>query len=294
MPVEYKATVTLDTPQLVRCAHCDTEYLYEMTVTGIGNAETGLFKTESEAEQAAEKDALDNLAFHLNDLDRLFNAIPCPKCLRYQPYMYKALGQSQYDGYGCLGYILGTVGFLAAVGSLITWFASEPNRPTARMVGIVGLAVWAAGYVVIRWTRGLAARYDPNTDDLAGREKRAAERTMTFAAFDDLQAARLQTAYNEHRGASRAAGSSQRAKPWRPDPSAPQARVFEWWVRQSALTNGVTITVPLSLTEAATVTVPEDAETGTVFDLHVGGRAVEGFKVRVSAVYVHKDEIRLE
>jgi hypothetical protein len=54
MSVQYTATVKVVLPQLVHCTYCDCKFIYELTVTGTGCAETGLFTSDKAAKKAAE------------------------------------------------------------------------------------------------------------------------------------------------------------------------------------------------------------------------------------------------
>jgi hypothetical protein len=288
MSVQYTATVKVVIPQLVHCVHCNCKFVYEMTVEGYETVETGLFTGDKAARAAAEKGARDHLDRQL-DNPELCHAIPCRSCFRYQPYMYKMVGQSRYDDMGCLGYPLVVLGFLAAVGSGVACIFVKDDRPILIGVALVGLLVWLGGYLVLKRMHALVAEYDPNEHDLEGRKKRAAERALTLVAYDEMQAERVRKAYNEHREAPH-------TKPWQQgNPFADsEGLVVEWWVEPSMFSNSGAISIRLDGNEHVTVLVPDDAKPGDLFHPRRDTPNVIPFQVRLVPIRVHPDEQRLE
>jgi hypothetical protein len=289
VPTRYTATLKLVVPQMVECAHCGCRFVYEKTVSASGCAETSILSGDEAAKAAAAQSARDHLDCQLRNRDGFFDAIPCPECYRYQPYMFKTLGQQKYDTLGCLGYLLLVPGFLAAVAGVILWFALPKDRTTAVGVGVGGATAWGVGYVLLRWVGRLVGRYDPNTENRRARQDKAAERAMSLEEFDDRQAGRARKAIDEHTPPEQPTRRWGKGKTHTgPEP------VVEWWVLPAVFIEGGTVTVRLGSAERATVEVPEDAEPGGVFEPTTQSESLPEFKVRLLALDVHQDAVPLE
>ena len=82
--VPIYVTVNGMVPRHVDCEHCGQEYVYELVRTGVGEEPIVHLDTQEEVHRRASDAALVSLAKALaTDTD----AVPCPACLKYQPYM---------------------------------------------------------------------------------------------------------------------------------------------------------------------------------------------------------------
>jgi hypothetical protein len=292
MPVRYTATVKIVIPQLVHCVSCDCKFIYEMTVTGHGFAESSFFTSTTAAREAAGQHARDSVEAQLNKRD-LCKAVPCRNCFRYQPYMHKLVAQQKYDAVGCIVYPLIVLGFLATVGSIIAWFTLSKRPPTLLWIGIGGLSAWIVGYVMLRWWRRLIARYDPNSERLAERQKCAAKQAISLEDYDESQKTRVRSAYAEYVQKFTVAA---RVTSRQPDSieGLPEPLILAWWVVPSLFLFGGTLSLDLSKDDNATVVIPEDAKPGCLLELATHTPLVLPFRVQVLPMHVHPDEARLE
>jgi hypothetical protein len=297
MAQEYTATIQTSIPQAVRCRHCDTKFVYEWLNIGRGQESTeGVSDREAKAagklvwEVAQEKAvlaALAQLAPAFAHPERFCNPIACPKCQRFQPHMYPALGDQRYGKTGCWASVKVIEGFLAAAVGFFLAAGSSSPQPALTAAGIVGVVLLVAGIGLRRGTRKRVANYDPTGVPLTEEQKRRSADAMPPEAFPELMAVRFRAAYNEHRNPPEKPG----VRSWLPDPSAPQARVFEWWVPLALLASGTTFTVPVSVTETATVTVPGGTDSGTTVAAVVGGKTVPDFRVRFRAIRAFEGDL---
>ena len=308
----YSASISVALPHFVRCANCSCQYVYERTYTGIGQSETFYdIGGESRQREAGElaRDALDT---QLNDPE-LFDTVPCPQCLHYQPYMRARVCRERYAGLlGCGVWSVGFIGLLA-LGFAVIWYGaggmSEEFR-WLRGIGLVALFV-ATLFLVVHWW--LVKKYEPNLAAPEERETLARERACSPSEYDQKQVVRVREAYYKHlarqtenarNGRRERAGREERAadRPWEKrseaessrTPREPKSLVVEWWLVPSVFFNSGTFVVPLSETESVAVEVTADAEPGDVFDVKAMASNVTPFKVRLFAMRVHPDEYRTE
>jgi hypothetical protein len=71
-------------PRYVRCEHCDSNYIYELTRVGVGEAEGMLINKELVASPLAVERAMADLR---RELAHGNEAVPCPECYLYQKCM---------------------------------------------------------------------------------------------------------------------------------------------------------------------------------------------------------------
>ncbi len=287
MPIRYTTTVEVKIPQLVHCIQCDCKFIYEMAVTGIGCDDTGLFQSGAEARASATGKAQASLNRRLSK-PMLCEAIPCPKCYRYQPYMHIVAARERFTDYRFLVLPLGLLCAAVASVATICWFQYPDTQPIAMPAGLATLAVWFVGGVTLDLLRKRIERYDPNTQELSQREALAEKRTVSPTDFDATQAKRVRREYKEYFAAMknpRWGGSSF---------EVPQPLVVEWWFTSSIMLNGGSIVIDLPGGESATFHVPEDTLPGEVLDVHASSQSVLPFQLRVLAIRSHPDEQRLE
>jgi hypothetical protein len=272
----HTARVQALVPQLVRCVHCDTEYVYEMKRVGRGTAESDLFFGKESARKTAEETARQLLAAKLQDPEAC-DPVPCPACFLFQPYMRTV---SAYKKYGQALAFLGTMIFLggAVLATAIALLLFGPGEEDVYWFGGGGLCILLPSVGFLRFTYWLIAKHDPNNLPIEKREDLAAKRAIPRALFEDKQRIRVQEAYTKY------ASQLKRGR----------ARAIELWLVPSAFLNGSTISFELSETEEIELVVPPETEPGTVLTT----RGTRGFpppvEVRVLAIRVHPDEMRLE
>ncbi|MBN9122509.1 MAG: hypothetical protein J0I06_25750 [Planctomycetes bacterium] len=287
MSTQYTATVEAKVPQLVHCTHCDFRFIYEMVVSGTGSGETGLFRNAADARTAAKEKALARLSRRLNK-PTLCEAIPCPKCYRYQSYMHRVAARERYTDYGCLALPFGVLCAAVVCVAAICWNRYPDTRSVAALAGVAAVAVWLAARSALTILRLRIEEYDPNTQELSGRERLADKRAVLLADFDAAQAKRVRREYKKYAEAVRTprwGGSSF---------EVPEPLVADWWFTPSVMLNGGSVVIDLPGGESVTVHVPEDCLPGEVLDVHTSSREVLPFQVRVLAIRVHPDEQRLE
>jgi hypothetical protein len=90
------ATVTVQIPQFVRCVHCNTQFVSDLTVVGVGTVDAMFLKPDVAKERAAEE-ARREIERQLND-PYFHDPVPCPKCFKYQPYMRELLESLHNSG----------------------------------------------------------------------------------------------------------------------------------------------------------------------------------------------------
>jgi hypothetical protein len=164
--------------------------------------------------------------------------------------------------------------------------------------------VTVLGFALRQRMHRLIANYDPNEENAAEREDKAAERTYLPEAFDELQATRVRELYHNHTGSPVIATARKpwedentpASNPWAKEPASRSSEplIVTWWVAPLMFLEGGSIAIQLSATEQVTVAVPENAKPGDVLDLQAPPPSVTPFQVRLMAIRVHPDEMRLE
>lgn len=145
-------TVTRSMPRHVRCEHCNQEYVYRLTRTGMGESGYGLSDDQATADVKAANAALADL---WREIDTGADAVPCPWCYKYQAHMTAAARAIQW------GWIrgLGTQGLawspLIVIGAILVATLASPNNTDAAVTaalattGVILLAA-AIGAVAFR------------------------------------------------------------------------------------------------------------------------------------------------
>jgi hypothetical protein len=178
---KYTATVTGSVWRAVTCEHCRLQWAYKLTRKAEGTGRSAYFLDNSGASRRADDEAETELKRKLeNDVD----AIPCPRCQRYQQAMF---GQARYEEYG---HWYG-IALVVAIGALIfcgvtgghhqSWFYNWTHLPGA---GIFGVAIGMVLYGGIR-----SKLFDPNAE-LSVRERldKPEKPKSTVVLRDDYEA----------------------------------------------------------------------------------------------------------
>lgn len=287
MPIQITSTVEAKLPQLVHCVNCDCKFVYEMTVTGIGCDTTGLFKDEDAARASARELAQASLCRRLKNAP-LCEAIPCPKCYRYQPYMSGAAARERFIDLRGFALPLGILCTAVVCVAASSWFAYADLKSVAVIAGAVACGVWLFGRAALALLQFRVNRYDPNTQELSGRERLAEKRSTPLEDFDADQAKNVRKEYRKYADAVRVPkwGATSFVVP---DPL-----VVGWWFTSSVMLNGGYVVIDLPDGDSVTVHVPEDCPPGEVLDIHPSSSDVLPFQIRVQALPTHPDEQRLE
>jgi hypothetical protein len=298
--VETTAAVAVKVPQLIHCVHCNTRFVSEMNVVGVGTT-MSLLNAAATAEAKARRD-LESLLRE----PKICDPVPCPNCFRYQPYMYQPLGFRRYElleaasGMLCFGCLFAAIGT-----SVAACFFPEERGGLLSFAGGC-LAVALIGWFTVLGTHRLMANYNPNLRGLERRERKAKARAMSPEEYDRFQAKRVSRDYRKYAKALRRNPDRDRKrmeaqtfppakKPWkREDDVDDGSLVVPWWVAPSFFGAGGTITIPLSETARVIFTAPESVKPGQILSPTSCPADIIPFKVRVTGIHVHPDEQRQE
>jgi hypothetical protein len=284
--LQHFATVKAAVPQLVQCRHCGTEFVYEMKRTGLGYTESGVVFGEEDARRQATEAARRQLAEKLSRPDAC-DPVPCPECLRYQPYMRAVAGRRKYGQLLPVGiFFLVTAGVLGGLAALLSNIpGNDPGRANALQITTGGAAIAAALGVVILVARAyLARRYDPDKQSERKRQELAEARSMSFEKFQGTQARRTRTAFEEF------TRQRERGKSRTPWPAKAEPFVIDLWLRPTAIINGGPVTVTLPTGERTDIRLREEVRPGDVYEVDSFASASGPFAVRILAIGVHPEE----
>jgi hypothetical protein len=296
MSMQYNATVKVQIPQLVHCVHCDCKYIYEMARTGQGSAQCGSdSRSQEAAKRAAERAALDHLDSKLQSAEAC-DPVPCRNCFCHQPYMRAVSAKKKYGEWGCAAWalIVGGIGILAVCTTV--WFKSPRDRTVALGGALIGLGITVGGAGFLFIQRRLLATHDPDRAPEEERRRLARQRTMSLADFNEVQAMRIRTAYQEHVSAPPTRSWKGTGNPWAEtaSKSGPEPLVVGLWVEPALFIEGGVVPIKLSETDSVTLNVPPDAKPGEAYDVVVERGNPVPFKVRITPIRVHPGEMRLE
>lgn len=148
----WEATVSTQKTRLVFCEKCDTQYVYDLTITATENAAYSF----SWSQETQKKEAMDKAKKTFKEnLKYSCKAVPCPECAHVQKHMVK---QAQQD-FAMPGYMV-AVGlfFLAIIVAIIGKVAGIDQKYGLWLFGLVGISLVVAGV-----SYALGAMHDPNT-----------------------------------------------------------------------------------------------------------------------------------
>jgi hypothetical protein len=280
MPKYADNTVSVTEPQFVTCRFCQHEFVTELTVSNCADDDIGVAYGGELRRKLSRALASERVAKQLANLE-LCVPVPCPGCLRYQPYMVRQMAREPHRSRRLKpGWRLVGVGaFTTALSGAILLANPNAGTPAFVLSGVGVFLILLGGFFVSSVRRGASA-FNPDADPETLRRRAAEEGTHTRADYDREQQRRARLLYAEHVPLPRD------GNPY----SEPEPLVITWWVLPSTLTDGGTILVELSEAQIATVTVPEVARNGAVLDLSVCPPGIRPFKVCVRAFRVHPDE----
>jgi hypothetical protein len=178
---QYTTTLKAAVPKHVLCEHCRTEYVYMMSRTAAGSGTSPLFLDADGAIARGEAKAEKALA---KKLARDVDAVPCPKCVRYQCSMFPRARQAWQRWLRATGMILLAV---VIVGALVNAAMTKHDQSPVPWI-VIGLA--AAVSVAMIVGRIIASQwFDPNSDpQTPARQTVASMRAVLKSDFDKLAA----------------------------------------------------------------------------------------------------------
>lgn len=177
----YTVAASRTVPRHVRCEHCGTGFVYELTRTRLGEAGWGLESNEDVVKGWALDAAFKNLQAAL---DTGADAVPCPKCLKYQRHMLTAARRLRWDWAGRLAEnsvsVLPVAAVIAVVVCVIAGAGSLAYTIVAAMTAVL-LATAGVFYWLPRF-----GPVEPNAWPEAYRAAQAAELAVTREEFARL------------------------------------------------------------------------------------------------------------
>jgi hypothetical protein len=182
--MDYTSTASGAVLKLVRCEQCAAEYVYQMQRTATGGGTSLLFLDNEGAADRAAARAEQSLQ---RKLERGVDLVPCPACGWYQQTMFvKARRQYRrwmlYAGL-CLTLGLIPVSFIGAV--INAGPRDVPKIPwPLYFAGVLVLAAVGIALIVAKFI--LAARYDPNKQDVEHRKRVGQERALLRKDFERM------------------------------------------------------------------------------------------------------------
>jgi len=168
----------------VRCAECPCEYFYLLTRTGSGSGSSPYYIDNDGAQRRAEEAAGKNLQ---RRLERDCDAVACPDCGMYQPFMVRLLRRRRW----AWAHIAGWIGIVAALG--VAWLVGQmAMRPIPsfgkRLISIPSVVFLGAGVGLVALSWGGRMLYDPNADavERAGSREPVSEGPYRRAEFEAM------------------------------------------------------------------------------------------------------------
>jgi hypothetical protein len=238
-------TANAKMPRVVMCAYCSTEYVYGPGCTpgGLGHlfSHNGFVDREPVAEK--KKSAADQLGGP-------DDAIPCPKCYRYQPHQCLPMAMKQY-GWVRVFYI--PAALAAVLGLALAIFAGKtPTRLVGSVVGMIGVGgLWATGRVQNKLIDG----YDANVKPEWERAALAGDKAMLLTDFKRMNAEQTDASYRAH--LVRTAGQP-----------SPEPYVINVWFKDEEITPGATVPVKLPTGKKAEFILELPVAAGNTYRLH--------------------------
>jgi len=166
----------------VRCAHCETAYVFRVRIT-IQHKEVQMYSSGSPDQvERAQKTA----RYHLGrQLKKKVVPVPCPSCYSYQENMCEELRKQRYGWIYTPAMFLLTIGGFGVMGAICSATDARhrgiENIWWLALSGAVAFGIGVAAFVV---RRILWARYNPNTRITADhRMAIAQDEAMTEAEF---------------------------------------------------------------------------------------------------------------
>lgn len=175
MWIEHSASMEATVMRLVICEECDCEFVYELTVSGSGQANSSIFYSGS-APKKARQQAKDEFREQMKYGCR---AVPCPECAHYQEHMIR---QAKWDKAGHLiswGGVAGLVILVLGVFCLLSKPMKEFGVPVLVLGALVGGGLCGVGAY-------LHSTFNPNDLPEEERFDRVEDNSIPRAEFESI------------------------------------------------------------------------------------------------------------
>jgi uncharacterized membrane protein len=280
---ENDNTISVTEPQFVTCKFCQREFVTELTVSYCADDDIGTMYHGEVRRKLSRMVASNWVAKKLSNV-KFCDPVPCPGCLRYQPYMARQMAREPHLSSGLsFGWGLVLIGIALTILGVLSFLMTRDGKAQALTTAVVGVVLIGLGGFVVGRVRRTVDAFDPDASPEAERRRAADECARSLAEYDRKQQRRAGRLYAEYV-----------PKPPADKPGAePEPLVLTWWVLPSFLTDGGPILIELPDARSATVEVPEVARDGVTLD-PVCPAGVRPFKVLVRAFRVHPDEYERE
>ncbi len=120
---KFTATVTGKELKSVTCEKCATEFHYELSRTGSGEASAAYYVGQDAAKNRAEKRAKESL---VKRLSRETEMVPCPQCKWINSAAIAQFRKTRYQGTLIFGIVLSLFGFITAL--ILYWTYEDTFR----------------------------------------------------------------------------------------------------------------------------------------------------------------------
>ncbi len=280
--LEHTATVRVTTPTLVRCIYCQTAYIYEFTQAGYGYAESGLVFGKRTAKNTAMTEAQEALRRKLEKPGGCA-PVPCPECLRFQPYMRETAARRKYRQVQALAWTCFV--FVLILGCFMVPFVTLPKGDHERSVlpSLVALGGGATllGIGILLLHAHLVARYDPNDMPESSRQALRAQRSMRPDRFQEIQRRRTEESFRGFNQAiSRLKVPDEKVRRFPPF-------IFDVWVTPAFLASGGALAVVSPMGHSSSLDIPPGSAPGGVYPLPATPLHPVKFAVRVRTFRIH-------
>ncbi len=168
-------------PRHVRCEHCENEFIYELARVGLGGAAADGVADETTLYERAYQIAY---AWFEHRLPDQVEAVPCPKCLKYQSHMYPAARDLRWGwvrGLGSQGLAIMPIVCVLAVFIAVVAFPNNSRAPFV-VAGIIAGSLVAIGLLTAILFRLVPC--DPNRWSESYRQSQATSLACTRDEFD--------------------------------------------------------------------------------------------------------------
>jgi hypothetical protein len=170
---QHSADVEQSTVRLVTCEQCDTDYVYQLTRSGQGYANSLYGLDNAGAKRRAKRQAKDQLA---RRMQLACEVVPCPECGHVQRHMFRKARSDRAFLVGLVPMATTVLTVASFVIGLSVW-----NGRVWYLLGVVFLLASLIGLVVTVFVYGM---YNPDRKSRDARLRLAEEKAMPRKEFE--------------------------------------------------------------------------------------------------------------